>query len=320
MHVKLIAVLSVFLLAGCVQPYYGPVGLPQSSPRLSTQDETANIENADRITRFRRLAALQGIAPPHVDQLTLPPNSVSYMTGAVPVVRVVFDERVFFDFNSDAPRPEADPVFDLLAENMRRDVPDAAVTVLGHTDAIGTDAYNDSLSARRAAKVMQELLRRGVRANQLSEVAIGKRQPIAPNDTEAGRARNRRVEFLVSSGIDANLATVQQRVVPMTYLSLGPGSPTAPRVLTVPQVLRIKPDPEPGLKEPGPADGSLTPYAGLPLLPPVKEDIQRSVASTVAAQVPDSPPQMQRPSEVTPLRLIPPEPLHLVPLGDAQKL
>ncbi len=310
----------MFLLAGCVQPYYGPVALPQPSPGLSTQDQMANIENADRISRFRRLAALQGIAPPHVDQLTLPPNSVSYMTGSVPVVRVVFDERVFFDFNSDVPRPEAGPVFDLLAENMRRDVPDAAVTVLGHTDAIGTDSYNDNLSARRAANVMQELLRRGVKANQLSEVAIGKRQPIAPNDTDAGRARNRRVEFLVSSGIDANLATVQQRVVPITYLSLGPGSPSVSREVPVTQVLRIKPDPEPGLKKLGPGDGSLTPYAGLPLLPPAKEDIQRSVASTIEPQAPDALPQMQPPNEVTPLRLIPPEPLHLVPLGDAQTL
>jgi outer membrane protein OmpA-like peptidoglycan-associated protein len=320
MRLKLASACSLLLLAGCVQPYYGPVAQQQRGSEFATQDQTAGIENADRIARFRRLAAMRGIAPPQVDQLILPPNSVSYMTSAVPVVRVVFDERIFFDFNSDIPRPEAGAVFDLLAENMRRDVPDSAVTVLGHTDAVGTDTYNINLSARRAANVMRELARRGVRADQLSEVAIGKRQPIAPNDTEAGRARNRRVEFLVSSGIEANLAAVQQRVVPMAYLSLGNGSPPPPHQATVAQVLRMKPSPEPGLTKIGPGDALLTPYAGLPLLPPANEDIQRTSPASVAAGQPESPPQMLRPDEVTPVKLIPPEPLHLVPLGDAQKL
>lgn len=320
MRVKLASAGSLLLLAGCVQPYNGPIAQQRPAPTLATQDETASIENADRIARFRRLAAMQGIAAPQVDQLMLPPNSVSYMASAVPVVRVVFDEHIFFDFNSDIPRPEAGAVFDLLAENMRRDVPDSAVTVLGHTDAVGTDAYNINLSARRAANVMRELVRRGVRADQLSEVAIGKRQPIAPNDTEAGRARNRRVEFLVSSGIDANLAAVQQRVVPITYLSLGNGSPSPPREATVAQVLRMKPGPGPGLTKVGPGDPLLTPYAGLPLLPPGNEDIQRTAPVSLAAGQPESPPQMLRPEEVAPVKLIQPEPLHLVPLGDAQKL
>jgi outer membrane protein OmpA-like peptidoglycan-associated protein len=320
MRLKLASAFSLLLVTGCVQPYYGPIAHQGPAPGLATQDQTASIENADRISRFRRLAAIQGIAPPQVDQLMLPPNSVSYMRSAVPVVRVVFDENIFFDFNSDMPRPQAGAVFDLLAENMRRDVPDAAVTVLGHTDAVGTDAYNVNLSARRAANVMQELVRRGVRADQLSEVAIGKRQPIAPNDTESGRARNRRVEFLVSSGIDANLAAVQQRVVPVAYLSLGVGSPLPPRQATVAQVLRMKPSPEPELTKIGAGDALLTPYAGLPLLPPANEDIQRIGPVSLAAGEPGSPPQMLPPDVVTPVRLIQPEPLHLVPLGDAQAL
>jgi outer membrane protein OmpA-like peptidoglycan-associated protein len=308
---------SVLLLAGCVQPYYGPMVQRQPGPGLATQDQTANIENADRISRFRRLAAMQGIAPPQVNQLMLPPNSVSYMTGSVPVVRVVFDERIFFDFNSDVPRPEAGPVFDLLAENMRRDVPDAAITVLGHTDAIGTDAYNDNLSARRAENVMKELVRRGVRSTQLSEVAIGKRQPIAPNDTEEGRAHNRRVEFLVSSGIDANLAAVQQRVVPVSYLSLGTVNPEVPHRRTVPQIFKLPLDPLPQRNNPGP-DELLQPLGGLPL--PLPEELERAPSPGPIAQGPDSPPQMLPPDQVTPLKIIPPEPIERVPLGDSQKL
>lgn len=65
---------------------------------------------------------------------------------------------------------------------------------MGHTDAIGTDAYNLDLSRRRAEAVMRESVARGVSSGQLSQVAIGKRQPIASNDTAEGRALNRRVE------------------------------------------------------------------------------------------------------------------------------
>jgi hypothetical protein len=66
------------------------------------------------------------------------------------------------------------------------------------------------LSRRRAAKVLRALVDRGLDPSLLSAVAIGKRQPIADNRTEAGRARNRRVEFLVSRCLDANLDVVRQ--------------------------------------------------------------------------------------------------------------
>ena len=328
MRFKLASAVSLLMLSGCVQPYVGPYAQgagsyaqapgPDASPGLATQDQTADLENNDRIARFRRLAALQGVAAPQIDQLRLPPNSVNYMAGAVPVVRVVFDERVFFDFNSDVPRPEAGPVFDLIAENMRHDVPDAALTVLGHTDAVGSDAYNVNLSARRAANVMEELAERGVHRTQLSEVAIGKRQPIAPNDTDTGRARNRRVEFLVSSGIDANLAAVQQRVVPASYLSLNDGAPPAPRLASVAQVLRMRPDPAPQLRRVPDADASLVPYGGLPILPPAKEDLVQSAPSDVTGAEPDAAPKMLAPEQVRPVTLLKPEPLQLKPLGDAE--
>jgi outer membrane protein OmpA-like peptidoglycan-associated protein len=79
----------------------------------------------------------------------------------VPVVRVTFDDGVLFAFDRSEPRPEAEAALNLIAENMRKDVPDAAITILGHTDAIGTDAYNMNLAERRAVTVMSELARRG---------------------------------------------------------------------------------------------------------------------------------------------------------------
>lgn len=222
---------AVALLAGCVQPYMsGPGAYSRpSGPVLATQDETAGIEEQDRIARFRRLASMQGVIQPQVDRVLLPPGSTSTMSGPVPVVRVVFPERTFFAFDSAVPLPASGPILDVIAENMRRDVPDAALTVLGHTDAVGTNAYNIDLSRRRAAAVISALVARGVNPDQLSAVAIGKRQPIAPNDTDEGRALNRRVEFLVSPGLSANLAAVQQRVVPAALFRMRAPDPVLQR-------------------------------------------------------------------------------------------
>jgi hypothetical protein len=107
-------------------------------------------------------------------------------------------------------------------------VPDAKVTILGHTDAIGGDAYNIDLSKRRALAVTQELVRRGVRPEQLSMVAIGKNQPIAPNTTDEGRALNRRVEFMISASQEANRALVQQHRINRAYLPTTAHEPPPP--------------------------------------------------------------------------------------------
>jgi outer membrane protein OmpA-like peptidoglycan-associated protein len=222
---RIVTVGILLPLAGCVEPYQGPlVALQQPAPYgrgpvMMTQDQTAGIEEQDRITRFYRLARLQGIQPPHIDEITVPPGSVdTTMSSAVPVVRVVFPESVFFAFGSDLPLPASGPILDVIAENMRNDVADAKLTVLGHTDFIGSDEYNIDLSRRRAEAVMRALVARGVRPGQVSEVAIGKRQPIADNNTAEGRALNRRVEFLISPALAANLAAVLQRIVPRNYL------------------------------------------------------------------------------------------------------
>lgn len=193
---------------------------PQS-PALLTQADTINLENSDRIARFQRLAQTVGVAPPKVEQIYAPAGSVPGVPGAAPVVRVVFPEGVFFDTDSATPLPGAAKIIELIAQNMRRDVPDAALTILGHTDSTGTDAYNMDLSKRRALSVMAMLAVRRVDPQQMTTVAIGDRQPIAPNDTAEGRAMNRRVEFLISASPEANLAVVQNRSINSAYFSTG---------------------------------------------------------------------------------------------------
>ncbi len=210
-------------LAGCAPPYVAPLGGQTAL--------TANVENSDRVNRLARLSALNGISPPRVEQLTAFPGPGSGVVQPLPVVRVVFDERSMFASGSDQLQHGTGPALDILADSMRRDVPDAQLTLLGHTDASGSDALNDDLSLRRARAVFQALVNRGVNAGQLSTVAIGRHQPIAPNDTADGRARNRRVEVLISASMNANLAVVAQRMVDPAFLAYaapaaaGPGRP-----------------------------------------------------------------------------------------------
>ena len=298
------ALTALLLLGGCMQPYVGPPVAPYAQgPTLVTQDQTAGIEEQDRIERFQRLADVQGIEPPQVEQVLLPPGSVNFMSGPVPVVRVVFPERAFFAFDSATPLPGSGRIFDLIAENMKRDVPDAAVTVLGHTDAIGSDAYNIALSRRRAEAVMAALVARGVSPDQLSEVAIGKRQPIAPNDTAEGRALNRRVEFLISPAMSANLAAVQQYVVPESYFYTNQPDAVRPRqaaqvtarLPTIANVYQFKPQTSPQQMA-NPNDDLLRPLGGLPLSPVSKQPASSASAPiqrvTLAPTVPVAPVQM----------------------------
>lgn len=73
-----------------------------------------------------------------------------------------------------------------------------AVKVVGHTDSLGSDAYNQALSERRARSVADFLIAQGVSAGKLSTEGRGESQPVADNASEAGRAENRRVELYVS--------------------------------------------------------------------------------------------------------------------------
>ncbi|NER62341.1 OmpA family protein [Pseudomonas sp. MAFF212428] len=71
----------------------------------------------------------------------------------------------------------------------------ASIKVIGHTDSRGSDAYNQSLSERRASSVAEYLIGQGLAPQKLTSQGLGERQPIADNDTDAGRAQNRRVEL-----------------------------------------------------------------------------------------------------------------------------
>lgn len=117
--------------------------------------------------------------------------------AAAPVVQKKIVLRgVNFDFDKSNIRADAAPILreaaDILKENAT-----LKVSVEGHTDAKGTDDYNLTLSMRRATAVKAFLVKEGVPDARLSTRGLGESQPVASNDTEDGRAQNRRVELKV---------------------------------------------------------------------------------------------------------------------------
>ena len=107
-----------------------------------------------------------------------------------------------YDFDKSNIKREFAPVLDEAAQILK-DNPSVKVTIEGHTDSIGTDAYNQKLSERRANAVKRYLVSKGVEASRLDAVGKGESQPIAPNtksdgkDNPEGRAMNRRAELKV---------------------------------------------------------------------------------------------------------------------------
>lgn len=104
-------------------------------------------------------------------------------------------QGVKFETNSAELLPESIPVLDRAIATLKR-YPELNIEVAGHTDARGSDAYNQQLSARRAETVLKYLRDGGV-TNMLTSRGYGERQPIASNDTDDGRQQNRRVVLRV---------------------------------------------------------------------------------------------------------------------------
>jgi outer membrane protein OmpA-like peptidoglycan-associated protein len=102
-----------------------------------------------------------------------------------------------FDFNKAALKPDAQPIIAQVVALLKAN-PDLKLAIDGNTDSIGTHDYNVKLSQERAAAVVETLKTQGVDGARLSSAGFGPDKPIAPNDTEIGRAKNRRVELVKS--------------------------------------------------------------------------------------------------------------------------
>ncbi|MFZ6647185.1 outer membrane protein OmpA [Undibacterium sp. TJN25] len=117
--------------------------------------------------------------------------------------KVTFAADAFFDFDKAVLKPEAKVKLDDMASKLKG-INLEVVIAVGHTDSVGSDAYNQKLSVRRAEAVKAYLVSAGIEANRVYTEGKGKKQPVADNKTAAGRAQNRRVEIEVVGTRNAN--------------------------------------------------------------------------------------------------------------------
>lgn len=101
-----------------------------------------------------------------------------------------------FEFNSSVIKPESEPVIEELYQFLTNN-PEVRIQIVGHTDNVGTDEYNKNLSNNRAKAVHDAIVEKGIASDRLTWEGRGAADPITTNDTEEGRAENRRVEFVI---------------------------------------------------------------------------------------------------------------------------
>ena len=110
--------------------------------------------------------------------------------------KVTFAADAFFDFDKSVLKPEGKAKLDDLVSKMGG-INLEVIIAVGHTDSVGSDAYNQKLSVRRSEAVKSYLVSKGVEKNRVYTEGKGEKQPVADNKTAEGRAKNRRVEIEV---------------------------------------------------------------------------------------------------------------------------
>jgi OOP family OmpA-OmpF porin len=115
---------------------------------------------------------------------------------AAAAAKVTYTADALFDFDKSVLKPAAKTSLDNLSGQIKSLALEVVIAT-GHTDSVGTDAYNQKLSIRRADAVKKHLVSKGIAANRIQIEGKGESQPVADNKTDDGRAKNRRVQIEV---------------------------------------------------------------------------------------------------------------------------
>jgi len=127
---------------------------------------------------------------------------------AIPLKKLILNKpytlrNIYYDFDKWDLKPESFPVLDSLAMLLKEN-PELKVEIRSHTDSRGSDEYNLTLSQKRAESVVKYLVSKGISPERLIAKGYGEKHPIASNDTEEGRAKNRRTEFVIIGKVKIN--------------------------------------------------------------------------------------------------------------------
>ncbi len=169
------------------------------NPPKEADDDNDGVPNSKDLepnTPKGNLVNFQGITiPKAVNKTVIEKTEATYNFE---VGEKIVLNNIFFDFNKASLRPESYTELNRLVKQLK-DMPTVKIEISGHTDNIGSAAYNKTLSESRAKSVVDYLLENGIDKSRLTYVGYGFDQPIASNKTDEGRQQNRRTEFKVIS-------------------------------------------------------------------------------------------------------------------------
>jgi OOP family OmpA-OmpF porin len=112
--------------------------------------------------------------------------------------RIEIKEKIQFDFDKATIKPESHSLLNEIVDVIKKHPHIKKISIEGHTSSEGTDKYNQGLSDRRAASVRQYLVEHGIADAMLTSKGFGESRPLADNNTDEGKEKNRRVEFLIT--------------------------------------------------------------------------------------------------------------------------
>ena len=124
------------------------------------------------------------------------PKAAAPAPAPAAATKVTYAADAFFDFDKSVLKKEGKAKLDDLVGKVKG-INLEVIIAVGHTDSVGTDAYNQKLSVRRAEAVKAYLVSKGIEKNRVYTEGKGEKQPVADNKTKEGRAKNRRVEIEV---------------------------------------------------------------------------------------------------------------------------
>lgn len=211
----LLALAAVFLLAALVQApaverdvarrtteALAAGGFPWASARADGRNVSVTGGAPDAIARGRALDAARGVRGVRtvIDEMIVLPPPGDPIADCQNRVRAVLDERMIqFRSASADIETESESILRRIVAILQS-CPEAAIQVGGHTDNVGDAEANRRLSQSRAESVSAYLVRAGIPAGRLKAVGFGQDHPVASNETETGRRRNRRIEFILWKG------------------------------------------------------------------------------------------------------------------------
>ena len=172
-----------------------PKAASNNSQNSAASTNAPQVEQAPAAKQAPSQADAPGLQPAPASASSSAPSPAAAPAAAVSS-KVTYAADAFFDFNKSVIKPEAKAKLDDLVDKIKA-VNLEVIIAVGHTDAVGSDAYNQKLSMRRSNAVKAYLINKGVDKTRIYTEGKGEKQPVADNGTKEGRSKNRRVEIEV---------------------------------------------------------------------------------------------------------------------------